>query len=192
MLISCLEDTEVKSLKPVAATSAAAASALLLAACSAGQITQTSSQVAAVDGSRATSDNGTVAVQDVTVVLADDGRAALKFTAVNQDSSMTPHRLVSATVDGQNVDFTPAPREIPTRCSVVGDSALGIDTISQTESDCIQYVTADLQNDSFAYGGNVPVTFRFDSGSIDIEAPVSAPTLPSGQITRGADQPSGA
>ena len=71
----------MKSLK--SAVSAIAASALLLAGCSAGQITQTSDQVAAVDGAGAASDNQEVAVQDVTVVLDDNGQAALKFTAIN-------------------------------------------------------------------------------------------------------------
>ncbi|QPK82989.1 hypothetical protein G7Y29_09100 [Corynebacterium qintianiae] len=183
-----MEDIEVKSLKPVAAASAVAASALLLVSCSAGQITQTSSQVAAVDGGSTTSENGEVAVQDVTVVLAEDGRAALKFTAVNQDSSMKAHRLVSASVDGQEVELSPAPREIPTQCSVVGDSAEGIDALPRADSDCIQYVETSLDNDAFAYGGNVPVTFTFDAGTIDVDAPVSAPMLPSGETTRGPSE----
>lgn len=178
----------MKSLKPVAAASAVAASALLLASCSAGQITQTSSQVAAVDGASTTSENGEVAVQDVTVVLAEDGSVALKFTAVNQDRSMTPHRLVSASVDGQDVTMTPAPREIPSECSVVGDSAESIDSMPQAESDCIQYVETSLDNDSFAYGGTVPVAFVFDAGSIEVQAPVAAALLPSGESVRGPEE----
>ena len=179
-----MEDIEVKSLKPVAA-SAVAASALLLASCSAGQITQTSSQVAAVDGGSATSGNGEVAVQDVTVLLNEDGRAALKFTAINQDPSMTAHRLTAATVDGQDVDLRPVPKEIPTQCSVVGDSAEGIKAIPQTESDCIQYVETSLDNDAFAYGGHVPVSFTFDVGTVTVDAAISAPLLPSGESERG-------
>ncbi|MCT1426081.1 hypothetical protein M3D57_02065 [Corynebacterium sanguinis] len=179
-----MEDITVKSLKPVAAASAVAASALLLASCSAGQITQTSSQVAAVDGASVSSENGAVAVQDVTVVLNEDGRVALKFTAINQDPSMNPHRLVSAQVGDQEVDFNPAPREIPTRCSVVGDSAEGLDALPQADTDCIQYVETSLDNDAFAYGGTVGVTFTFDTGTVAVDAPVSAPLLPSGESNR--------
>ena len=47
----------MKSLKQVA-VAAAAAGALALTGCSAGQITQTSDQVAAVDGASAATENG--------------------------------------------------------------------------------------------------------------------------------------
>ncbi|AWB84644.1 hypothetical protein [Corynebacterium liangguodongii] len=180
-----MEVIEVKSLKPGAAGVAVAASAVLLASCSAGQITQTSSQVAAVDGASTESESGAVAVHDVTVVLSEDGQAALKFTAVNQDSSMKPHRLLTAAVDGVSVELTPAPREIASKCTVVGDSAAGIKALPQAEGDCIQYVATSVANKGFAYGGNVPVTFTFDSGKVETDAAISAPTLASGESDRG-------
>ncbi|WP_288832581.1 hypothetical protein [uncultured Corynebacterium sp.] len=182
-----MEDTHVKSLKPAAAVSAIAASALLLAGCSAGQITQTSDQVAAVDGAGAASDNQEVAVQDVTVVLDDNGQAALKFTAINQNDNRKPHTLQSATVNGTPVQLG-GPTEIPAQCTLVGDSAESLSTIPQAEGDCIQYVPTTVVNKDFAFGGNVDVSFRFDAGNVDVTATVSAPTLPSGESHRNAGE----
>ena len=88
----------MKSLKPLAAV--AVASALALTGCSAGQITQTSNQVAAVDGATAFTEDRELSVQDATVILAEDGQAAVKFTVTNQDRSMKDHTLKSVTVDG--------------------------------------------------------------------------------------------
>lgn len=177
----------MKSLKPAAAVSAIAASALLLAGCSAGQITQTSDQVAAVDGAAAASGNNEVAVQDVTVVLADNGQAALKFTAINQNDARKPHTLQSVTVDGTPVQLG-GPAEIAAQCTLVGDSAEGLQSIPQAASDCIQYVPTSVANKDFAFGGNVPVSFRFDTGTVDVDATVSAPILPSGESQRGGNQ----
>ena len=51
--------------------------------------------------------------------------------------------------------------------------------------DSIQYVETSLDNDAFAYGGTVGVTFTFDAGTVSVDAPVSAPLLPSGESDRG-------
>lgn len=180
----------MKSLKPVArrggAVSLAAASALLLAGCSAGQITQTSSQVAAVNGASAQTEDGSVTVQDVTVLLDADGNAALKFTASNQDYDRHEHQLKSVKVDGQTVQLT-TPKPMAYNCSIVGDSEEGIDKMPQAESACIQYVTTSLENEDFAYGGNLPVEFNFDSGTVNTIATVAAPTVESGKSERMPD-----
>lgn len=179
-----MEDIDVKSLKSVArrggAVSVAAASALLLAGCSAGQITQTSSQVAAVNGSSAQTEDGSIAVRDVTVLLDESGQAALKFTATNQDYDRREHQLQSAEVDGQSVQLG-AVQPMGYNTRIVGDSADGLRNMPQSDSETIQYVETSLNNDSFAYGGNLPVTFTFDSGTIETVATVSAPTVQSGQ-----------
>ena len=91
----------MKSLKRVAAVAVAGCASLALVGCSAGQITQTSSQVAAVDGASGSTEDGALSVRDVIVVLAEDGQAAVKFTATNQDTSMRDHTLQSVEVDGQ-------------------------------------------------------------------------------------------
>ena len=82
----------------------AATSALLLASCSAGQITQTSDQVAAVDGASVNSSDNTIAVRDVTIHVTEDGETGVKFTAINQDKKRdATHKLEKITIDGQEV-----------------------------------------------------------------------------------------
>lgn len=174
----------MKSLKRVAAAAVAGCATLALVGCSAGQITQTSNQVAAVDGASASTEDGSVSVHDVTVVLAEDGQAALKFTATNQDTSMKDHTLKSVDVDGQNVAIS-GNSSIAYNCALVADSKDGLERMPQDKNDnCIEYTATTLANDDFAYGGNVPVTFNFDTGSLDVVATVSAPTLASGQVDR--------
>ena len=174
----------MKSLKRVAVAAVAGCATLALVGCSAGQITQTSNQVAAVDGASASTEDGSVAVQDVTVVLAEDGQAALKFTATNQDTAMKDHTLKSVDVDGQNVTIS-GNSSIAYNCALVADSKDGLERMPQDKNDnCIEYTATTLANDDFAYGGNVPVTFNFDTGSLDVVATVSAPTLASGQVDR--------
>ncbi|GAB3699863.1 hypothetical protein [Corynebacterium nasicanis] len=189
-----MEDTQVKSLKSAARRggiiSAAALSALALASCSAGQITQTSSQVAAVNGAEGNSEDGTVAVRDVTIIVDDAGEAALKFTAVNQDTTMTEHTLESIEVNGNDVQFDAAP--LARGCTLVGDSAERLESTPQADGiGCIEYTETSLTNADFAVGGNAPVTFTFDSGEIEVFATISAPQLPAGSFVRGADQESG-
>ena len=90
-----------------ATISATAIAALVLASCSAGQITQTSSQVAAVDGGEAETEDGNIAVRDVAIqVQPESGEASLKFTAVNQAYSDEEFTLDSVTVDGQDVPLS--------------------------------------------------------------------------------------
>ncbi|GAB3086299.1 hypothetical protein [Corynebacterium aquatimens] len=166
-----------------AIVSVAAASALALAACSAGQITQTSSQVAAVDGASGESENNAVTVQDVTLILDENGQAAVKFVASNQDYSMKEHTLSSITVNGQNATVESA-EPIKYNCTLVGDSAAGLEAMPHAEDDCIQYVETSIPNQNFAYGGNVNIAFTFDTGTIELPATVSAPILASGHSTR--------
>ncbi len=185
-----MEDTPVKSLKSAARRggiiSAAALSALALASCSAGQVTQTASQVAAVNGAEGASEDGTVAVRDVTIVLDDKGEAALKFTAINQDTSMTEHMLKSVDVDGQSVSINAEP--LGRDCALVSDSADGLASTPQADGvGCIQYTETSLDNEDYAIGGNVPVTFTFDTGDVEVWAAVAAPQLPAGSHVRQVD-----
>ena len=182
-----MEDTPVKSLKRVAAAAVAGCATLALVGCSAGQITQTSNQVAAVDGASASTEDGSVAVQDVTVVLAEDGQAALKFTATNQDTAMKDHTLRSVKVNGTPANVQGA-EPIGYNCVLVADAAESLANVPQSEDACIQYVPTTVANDDFAYGGTVPVEFDFDSGSVTVDATVSAPLLESGQVEREADR----
>lgn len=162
--------------------SAAALAALTLAACSAGHITQTSSQVATVDGQSANSENGELSVRDVTITV-DDNAAALKFTATNQDPSMKAHTLESISVDGTQVSVGSL-EPIESGCSVFGDSAMALKEVPQAEKACIQYIETTLENDDFAPGGSREVSFVFDSGTITVDAAVAAAPLVTGEHDR--------
>ncbi|MDO5671148.1 MAG: hypothetical protein Q4G50_14250 [Corynebacterium sp.] len=182
-----MEDTQVKSLKSAARRggiiSAAALSALALASCSAGQVTQTASQVAPVNGAEANSEDGTIAVRDVTIIVDDAGEAALKFTAINQDTSMTEHTLESISVDGNDVAFDST--TLGRDCVLYGDSAQALENTPQSENTgCIEYTETTLANEDYAIGGNVPVTFTFDTGELEVFAAVAAPQLPAGSFSR--------
>lgn len=166
-----MEDLSVKALESTArhggVICATMLAAFALTACSAGQITQTSSQVAAVDGASANAEDDSVAVRDVTVKIDENDKASLKFVAVNQDYSQAPHRLESVQVDGKDAGFNP--RTIDFNCTLISDSAEGQ---QDRGAACIDYTETPLRGD-FAYGGNVTVTFNFDSGSFDVTATVA-------------------
>lgn len=161
----------------------AALTALALASCSAGQITQTSSQVAAVDGAWADSEDGTIAVRDVAVVLDEQDEAALKFTAVNQDESGAAHTLESVEVDGQEVDIDQTPT-LQAECSLVADNQQGIEQVPQFEEGCLHYTATSMENENYPIGGNVPVVFTFDHTSVELNTPITRDQLPAGEFHR--------
>lgn len=168
---------------------AAALSALALTACSAGQVTQTSSKLVAVDGATAHTENDEVSVLDVTVLVNDStGESALKFTASNQDVTLAEHTLESVTVDGQDAGISPTP--IAHGCTLVADAQDNIDALPDPEGTnaCIEQVATTLENEEFAYGGTVPVEFTFDAGTLTVDATISAQHVPSGQVDRDYGQ----
>lgn len=161
----------------------AALSALALASCSAGQVTQTSSQAAAVDGANADVESGVIAVRDVTIHVNDEGEAGLKFVVINQDTSHTSHTLESVTVDGAEVEVDGA-EPLNRNCMIVADLQEELDKLVEPEAGCTQHVATSVENPGFAYGGNLPVEFTFDTGSITVDAAISAPLLESGTFNR--------
>lgn len=185
----------MKSLKSAARRgsiiAAAGVSALALSACSAGQVTQTADQVAAVDGNFAASTDPAVSVRDVTVLLNDvTGEAALKFGVSNEDYSGEPVTLESVTVDGQDVEMD-AVDPIGQDCVLIADAADNLEAMPQADEDiaCIQYTETSLENEDFPYAGNVPVVFSFDFGDIELDATVAAHTLPAGEADRDYSTP---
>ncbi|GAB3594298.1 hypothetical protein CFAEC_11615 [Corynebacterium faecale] len=161
----------------------AALSALALASCSAGQVTQTSTQADAVDGASADVDSGVIALRDVTVHVNDEGEAGLKFVAINQDTSHTAHTLESVTIDGAEVDIDGAD-PLNRNCMIVADLQEELDKLVEPDAGCTQHVATSVENPGFAYGGNLPVEFIFDTGSITVDAAISAPLLESGTFDR--------
>ncbi|MBV7295900.1 hypothetical protein KRX51_08260 [Corynebacterium sp. TAE3-ERU12] len=169
-------------------------SALGLAACSSGQISQTADQVAAVDGAQNEQPAipGGIAIRDAQVVI-DPGTndAALKFTAVNQERSDITYTLKSVSVEGAgDVKLSPKAKtkgaagydkqdlEIPHGCSLVATTARDIDVIAEGAEDngsCINYLITDLDSstlvgsDSSAAGLNRTITFTFADNTGKIE-----------------------
>ncbi|MHC9564484.1 hypothetical protein ACQQ60_07800 [Corynebacterium diphtheriae] len=182
-----MEDVHVKSLKSAARRGAmisvAVASALALASCSAGQITQTSDQVAAVDGSEIDNANGTIALRDVTISLTEQGQAGVKFTAINQDNSNKEHVLKSITVDGTKATID-GDTKLASDCSIVGGIKAEMSRLTEPKSGCITHVITSVENKGLAVGGSKNVVFSFDSGDIALDATIAAPVLESGQHDR--------
>ncbi|OWN95100.1 hypothetical protein [Corynebacterium diphtheriae] len=182
-----MEDVHVKSLKSAARRGAmisvAAASALALTSCSAGQITQTSDQVAAVDGSEIDNTNGTIALRDVTISLTEQGQAGVKFTAINQDNSNKEHVLKSITVDGTKATID-GDTKLASDCSIVGGIKAEMSRLTEPKSGCITHVITSVENKGLAVGGSKNVVFSFDSGDIALDATIAAPVLESGQHDR--------
>ena len=184
----------VQSLKSAARRGAiisvTAVSALALASCSAGQITQTADKVAAVDGASASTDDNKVAVRDVTILVEPDGTAALKFTAVNQGYDTDVISLESVEVDGQRVEMDKA-QPLHRDQSIIADSQKNLDATTQQDSENVQYIATSLKNDDFGYAGDRPVTFEFSNGSIDVDATIAATQMQSGEFDRDVESPEG-
>ena len=142
----------------------AATSALLLASCSAGQITQTSDQVAAVDGASVNSSDNTIAVRDVTIHVTKDGETGVKFTAINQDKKRDATHKAG--------------------CNLVGGIPSEMAKLTEPEGACVTHVTTTADNPGFPLGGTKDVVFDFDSGQVTARAAVAAPVLESGKVNR--------
>ena len=170
--------------------SVTAVSALALASCSAGQITQTADKVAAVDGASASTDDNKVAVRDVTILVEPNGTAALKFTAVNQGYDTDVISLESVEVDGQRVEMDKA-QPLHRDQSIIADSQKNLDATTQQDSENVQYIATSLKNDDFGYAGDRPVTFEFSNGSIDVDATIAATQMQSGEFDRDVESPEG-
>ena len=174
-----------------ATISATAIAALALASCSAGQITQTSSQVAAVDGSDAESADGNIAVRDVAIqVEPDTNEASLKFTALNQAYTDEQITLESISVDGQDVSL-PGLEPIGRTDTIVGNSQDWLDAQPQADNDRFQYVATELDNEDYGIGGYRAVTFTFSNGDIEVNAAITAPQMHAGENDRDVSSTEG-
>ncbi|HIX79157.1 MAG TPA: hypothetical protein H9978_04315 [Candidatus Corynebacterium faecipullorum] len=165
--------------------SVTALSALALASCSAGHVAQTAEKVIAVDGASASSEDGKVAVRDVTIqVEPDTGETSLKFVAVNQGYKVDDVTLESVSVDGQDVPLEGV-KPLPRDHALYADSQANLDRLPKDGKDKnITYVTTSLENEDYAFGGSRPVTFTFNTGTIEVDATVSASPLQSGNYDR--------
>lgn len=152
------------------AVALAAGGALALSGCGAGQISQTASQVAAVNGNSA--NVGTLALRNVHIVhptspqhsLEPGGDAVLAFTAINESegdpetlTGITSEFAGSVSIEGEADATTIAPQ---TSLEASGNEKL--------------VVLEDLQK-GVRPGLTVPVTFSFENaGDITLSVPVDA------------------
>ena len=126
-----------------------------------------------------------MAVRDVTIqVEPDTGETSLKFVAVNQGYKVDDVTLESVSVDGQDVPLEgvePLPRDH----ALYADSQANLDRLPKDGKDeKITYVTTSLENEDYGFGGSRPVTFTFNTGTIEVDATVSASPLQSGNYDR--------
>lgn len=166
------------------AVALAAAAALSLSACSAGQITQTATQVAAVNGNYA--NQGDISLRNVHIVYPDSeeytleagGTVALAFTAVNESTHETDRltkistpKAESVTIEGQTGDRAIRPQ---TALSAGAPDVTVTDDGEELESDIVR-VTLDGIAAGVHPGLTVPITFSFErAGDITVDAPVDA------------------
>jgi copper(I)-binding protein len=165
------------------AVALAAAAAISLSACSAGQITQTATQVAAVNGNYA--NQGDISLRNVHILYPDSeeyslepgGKAALAFTAVNNNEEQAD-RLTKITTDA--ADSVTIAGEVGGRI-IKPQTSLGAGTRAATVLDdpedptqLILVVLNDI-NEGVYPGLTVPITFRFErAGDIVVSVPVDA------------------
>ncbi|MBX4169443.1 hypothetical protein K3M35_12320 [Rhodococcus sp. DMU2021] len=185
----------------VTALALAAGAALTMSACSAGQITQTSTQVAAINGSNV--DAGSLALRNVHVIYPNSeeysiepgGTAQLGFTIVNLDP------YVGDNLTGISTDFaasvTGTPIEVPPQSSVVAgvseanaalveevDESPRPNSTEETPSPAPASVVNSVElvnlSEGVRPGLTIPVTFTFaEAGDVTLSVPVDAgPELP--------------
>jgi hypothetical protein len=177
--------TALKATTVVAALAAGAA--LVLSGCGAGQISQTASQVAAVNGNSA--NIGKVALRDVRILVPSPaegaeygnvkgGKAVLAFSAVNTGGTVADE-LTSITSDLGTVKITPAgPALPPDRTLVAAGPQHGASasahpsTAPAGESEPVLVEITGLTKD-LSPGLTYPVTFNFkENGTVLVNVPV--------------------
>ncbi|KQU07925.1 hypothetical protein ASG56_07740 [Rhodococcus sp. Leaf7] len=159
-----------------------------LSACSAGKVSQTAMQVAAVNGNG--TDQGTISMRNVHVAypssgefsLEPGGRAELIFTAINT-SETTADRLTGIETEGASeVTVTGATGgtsiEIPAQASVASGVSAEQDPTAEEGSQSVTAVLEDL-SENVRPGLTVPVTFTFaEAGDVVVNVPVDPGTTP--------------
>lgn len=194
----------------------AAGAALALSGCGAGQLSQTATQVAAINGNAA--DIGEISLRNVHIVHpptegytnARGGKAVLALAFVN-NSETVPDELTSITTDIGSVQITPpkgsklqiAPQETvvsaPKTASATTDAhAAGEQSADQPETHPVETAlieVTDLTAD-IAPGLTYSVSFNFkENGTVQMQVPVDAGTqLPrhESDLSKSTEGPLGA
>lgn len=185
----------MKHLKSTAARGAlalvAGSAALALTACGAGQISQTANQVPAVNGTNGAI--GDAVVRDVSLIIQEDNSVALKFNASNQGIENEPVVLSAVTIEDATFELGGAKTLAP-QCNIVADSADGLKIMrsaaseaAQGDDGCTQYLATTVEGENFFPGSSRNVTFTFNDGDIELNAPIANYYPEAGSLHRGAD-----
>lgn len=178
-----------RRLVPVAALAAGAA--IILSGCSAGQVSQTADQAAAINGN--TADVGTISLRNVHIVYPGSGphtntaggQAALALSIINTGETVTDE-LTGVTTDLGTVKITPADGDkieiAPSETIVVSTPSAGAEThttgetvdteAGETESAAIE-ITGLTQNITPGLTYNISFDFK-ENGTVQVEVPVDA------------------
>lgn len=165
----------------------AVGAALGASACSAGQVSQTANQVAAVDGGRGSA--GDLSVNDLQVVVPENGgEARVGFVA-----SFSGYGLGDAvSLDRVEIDGTPVQlgetRPLERGCSIVVDAREDAEA-TPVEGVCVEQATATLPGaGDLNVGASVPATVVFSNGDrIETDAAVVGEILEAGEYERPAE-----
>ncbi|PRX50475.1 hypothetical protein B0I33_102597 [Prauserella shujinwangii] len=166
----------------VGAAAFGCAAAVVLAGCSAGQITQTDTMEAAVNGAMATADS--ITVRDAELLYPEDASqegasyypagsdAEAEMVITNQ--GLTDDQLVSARSQFAQQVVIDGERTIP------GQGAL---TISPVETELDSHLHAEMTLQGLTYGlrpgETIQVTLVFrEAGSVTLDMPIAAPAHP--------------
>lgn len=165
------------------AVALAAGATLMLSACGAGQISQTATQVAAINGNQATS--GDIALRNVHVVYPNSeefsiepgGDAELAFTAVNLSESKSD-RLKSIKTDyagSVKIDEKDGTLEIKPQFALgAGNPDVSVPEEAPEHVSLIDVTLQDIR-EGVRPGLTFPVIFTFENaGDIVVQVPVDA------------------
>lgn len=163
------------------------AAVLALAGCGAGQVTQTDTQVAAIDGANA--NLGSVALRDVLITYSRDrtgnyppgSNVPLQLTLVNEGTG--PDTLASVTTPVASQVLLQGTTTIPPGTSVttpretgVGPSATPSAPPSPLDAGLLRIVLTNTTQTLWA-GKNVDITFVFrHAGRVTLSVPLGAPS----------------
>ncbi|KAA0917906.1 hypothetical protein [Dietzia sp. ANT_WB102] len=165
----------------------AVGAALGASACSAGQVSQTANQVAAVDGGRGSA--GDLYVNDLQVVVPENGgEARVGFVASYSGYGLGAGvSLDRVEIDGKPVQIGET-RPIERGCSIVVDPREGTKP-APVEGVCVEQTSATLPSaDDLNIGVSVPATIAFSNGDqIQTEAAVVGEVLKAGTYDRPTD-----
>ncbi|EYT62383.1 hypothetical protein H483_0110955 [Dietzia sp. UCD-THP] len=162
----------------------AVGTAVGLSACGAGQVSQTANQVAAVDGGQGSA--GELHVNDLVVVLPEEGEARLgfaaSFTGTGMGESISLDRIE---IDGTQADLGET-QPLERGCSLIVSPAADVEPVPPRDDLCVERSTATLpDSDDLRIGTSVPATVSFSNGDqIEMAAAVIAEVPPSDEYTR--------